>query len=82
MDYFHILSKGAAKTAPFDMCIELLYILCLLTAAALIAAVTYRRIVLTVLKKFTSLGREEFVNREINAVEQVARVVVGCTYPK
>ena len=81
MDYFHILSKGAAKTAPFDMCIEQLYILCLLTAATMVAAVTYRRIILTVLKKFASLGREEFVYRKIYAVEQVARIVIRCRYP-
>ena len=49
------------------MCIEQLYILCLLTAAALIAAVAYRRIILTVLEKFASLEREEFIYQEVNA---------------
>ena len=81
MDYFHIFSKGVAKTAPFDMCIEQLYILCLLTAATMVAAVTYRRIFLTILKKFASLGREEFVYRKVDAVEQFARVVTAHKHP-
>ena len=57
------------------------HIPCLVAAATLVDAVTYRRIVLTVLEKFTSLWREEFVNREVNAVKQVARIVTAHKHP-
>ena len=55
----------------------------ILSAAAVfvVAIAFHRRIVFAILEEFAALGREELINREIYAVEQVTRVIISCTYP-
>ena len=53
----------------------------LLTSAIPIVRTFHRRIVFAVLEELAAFRWEEFVNWEIYSVKQVARIVIGCTYP-
>ena len=41
----------------------------------------HRRIIFAILEELATFGREELVNREIYAIEQVTRIIIGCRYP-
>ena len=59
----------------------LVYYSVLLTSTVTFICTFYRWVVFPVLQKCATLGWEEFINRKIYAVEEVARIIIGCTYP-